>query len=102
DHTAEKALDQALRQFITIIDNNHGVREDNLKQMLIPIGVRINLLDATWITNLDNFGRARGDTAHNTISVIRTIDPRTELDRIQKLIIPGLEKLDEVVLKISK
>jgi hypothetical protein len=52
-----------------------GVKVKDLKKLILPIGVRISDLDATWITNLDNFGKLRGDVAHKTVGVLQPIDP---------------------------
>lgn len=99
--TAEEAVDAAVNQFLNQIRNNHGVRQKDLKQMLLPLGVRFSELDPNWITNLDDFGKQRGDIAHNSVSVARIIDPQTELQRINELLV-GLRKLDEIVVKIIK
>lgn len=99
--TAEEAVDAAATQYISQIKNNHGVRQKDLRQMILPLGVRFSELDPNWITNLDDFGKQRGDVAHNSVSVVRAIDPQTELHRINDLV-PGLKKLDELVVKIVK
>ena len=57
-------IDQAQTQFIQNLQNNHGVREKNLKTLILPTGVELSDLDSTWIADLDDFGKQRGEVAH--------------------------------------
>lgn len=96
----QDVVDVAMRQYRKIHGDNHGVREKNLLRLMLPIGVRKDDLDPLWITNLDAFGKRRGDLAHQTIGVQQTIDPRAELQAIEVLLL-GLEKLDELVQAVQ-
>jgi hypothetical protein len=86
----------ALKQYRTIQENNHGVKEDNLCRLILPIGVRRDDLDPLWITNLNEFGKQRGDVAHRAVRVQQQIDPRTEWQVVTDLVV-GLKKLDELI-----
>jgi hypothetical protein len=97
--TAEEAVDMAMKQYIAHINSNNGVRQDNLQKLFTPLGVRFSDLDSSWLVNIDDFGKLRGDIAHKTVSLVRAIDPYSELQRIVDLTV-GLKKLDEIVLKL--
>ena len=92
----KEIVDVAFRQYIQIHERNHGVREANLKRLILPIGVRKDDLDQTWIVNLEEFGKRRGELAHKTAKVQQQIDPKAELDTVKELVI-GLKMLDKLV-----
>lgn len=98
-----KLLDDAAQEYLNkILNKNHGIRRENLQRMLKPTGIDFDRLDQTWLTQIDEFGKQRGLTAHTTsIGVTRSIDPKDENDRIELLRI-GLEALDESWIKLLK
>lgn len=93
-------IDHAQSQFIQRIKDNHGVRENNLRALLNPVGIDIDELDSTWVTNMDSFGQARGEIAHNAHRSTTPIDPQDELNKV-KLLIAGLKLLDEKITLLS-
>jgi hypothetical protein len=99
--SAEETVDAALRQYIYQLQQNHGIREENLKNLIFPIGVRKTDLDSTWITTLDDFGKRRGEAAHQSVGAQKAIDPKTEMQDVA-LLLNGLKKLDELVLELAK
>ena len=96
----KEVVEVALRQYVKIHNQNHGVREANLKRLVLPIGVRKDALDPTWLTNLDEFGKRRGDVAHKSLKAQQQIDPRAEFQAITDLLV-GLEQLDQLVRELS-
>lgn len=91
----------ALVQYIALHDQNHGIRESNFNKLVLPIGIRRDDLDPTWLTNLDQYGKRRGDVAHKTVKAHQQIDPRAEFQDVRDLL-TGLELLDSLVLKLQK
>lgn len=87
-------------QYINIIKHNHGVREKNLKSLICPIGIEMDDLDQTWISNLDSFGSLRGEVAHNTKKTTAQINPSDEHERVKALLI-GLRDLDSKIFLLS-
>lgn len=62
------------------IKDNHGIKENNIKNMFEPLGYKISNFDATFISILSSFGSLRGETAHT--SAHRTqqpLDQNTEI-----------------------
>ncbi|MBF7010617.1 HEPN domain-containing protein [Novosphingobium sp. HR1a] len=96
----KEVVNVAMQQYRKIHGDNHGVREKNLLRLMLPIGIRKDDLDPLWITNLDSFGRRRGDLAHQAIGAQQAIDPRAELQAIEDLLV-GLEKLDGLVQAVQ-
>lgn len=95
----EEVVAVALKQYRAIHDQNHGVREENIYRLVLPIGIRKDDLDPLWITNLNEFGKSRGDVAHRAVKVHQQIDPRNEWQVVSNLI-EGLEQLDELICSL--
>lgn len=93
-----EVIDIAQKQFISNVRDNHGVKEKNFKRLILPLGVEIEELDGTWLTNLDNFGASRGETAHKTKRATGQINPKDEYANVKKLL-KGLKELDEKILQ---
>ncbi len=93
-------IDLAQSQFIQRIKDNHGVREANLLVLVMPAGIDPAELDSSWIANLDSFGRSRGELAHNSKKTTTAINPKTELDTVENLLV-GLEDLDKRILALK-
>ena len=98
-----KILDEAISEYVgRIINSNHGVRTENLHRLLKPIGIDFDNVDETWLATIDEFGKARGHTAHKSaVGVTRPIDPKDELDRVE-LILIGLRNLDTSLKQLIK
>lgn len=96
--SVEEIINFAQNQFSTIIKENRGVKERNLKALILPTGIDIDALDQTWITNLDNFGSLRGQVAHNAKRTTDQINPKDEYDNVTALL-KGLKDLDILLLK---
>lgn len=98
EDSVNEIIDLAQTQFIKIVKENHGVRENNLKSLILPIGVDISELDHTWLTGLDNFGSLRGEIAHNAKRTTDQINPKDEYNNVLALL-EGLKSLDTLILK---
>lgn len=96
----KEAVQVAIQQYRSIHENNHGIREENLYRLVLPIGVRKDELDQLWITNLNEFGKRRGELAHKSVKAQQQIDPKSELQDVENLII-GLEQLDVLVAVLA-
>ena len=99
DKTPNK-VQAAIKSFMSLIDNNHGVREKNLFQLFFPLGIRTCDIDNTWLATMDSFGTSRGEIAHTSMRTQQPIDPATEHNRITRQILPGLRKLDKKLIRL--
>lgn len=90
-------IDQAHRQFINRVKNNHGIKEENFLLLIQPTGIDKKDLDQTWIANLDSFGKLRGAVAHSKKSVTEAINPEDEYLKVSELL-KGLNDLDSLIV----
>ena len=82
--------------------NNHGIKEENILSMLLPIGIRPEKIDQTLLADLNNFGESRGLAAHSrSESAQQGIDPKSEYDKVLN-IIESLAELDNEIDKLFK
>ncbi len=86
------------------LKKNHGIREKNLLDMLLRVGIESDDIDAAWLATIDSFGQDRGNAAHISAAVNRTQqppDPKSELDRVTDLL-TGLKEIDEMLNYLMK
>lgn len=97
----KKILEEATKEYLVkIINNNHGIKTENLQKLLKPTGFDFESIDLTWLTAIDEFGKQRGATAHtSSVGVTRTINPQDESGRIS-LIIDGFREIDKKLMTI--
>lgn len=91
-------LDERVREgvtaFVRDIRNNHGIKEENLLRLLVPIGTPVATLDPAFLADCNSFGAARGETAHLSASRVSTVpDPKTEYETVLRLV-AGLRGVD--------
>lgn len=95
-----EVIDLAQKQFTQKLKENHGIKDKNFKTLILPIGIDIDSLDQTWLTNIDNFGTKRGDIAHNSKRTQGTINPKDEYDVVSLLLV-GIEDLDRKIMDLK-
>lgn len=93
-------MNKAVNHFVALIQKNHGIKENNIISILIPLGIEITDIDPVWLSTMDAFGNARGSIAHNSISILNLIDRNTEVNRINNQILPEIQRLDQIVSKL--
>ncbi len=96
----ENLVQKVFEQYRHIHAKNHGIKEENLLRLILPLGVRKDDLDELWITNLNEFGKRRGDIAHKTVKAHQQIDPKSELEDVEAILV-GLKVLDEIVTNLT-
>jgi hypothetical protein len=90
----------AVQDFIRRVTiENHGIREVNLVRMLLPIGLHVSSIDATFVSRLDDFGKRRGEAAHKSSAVQQAVDPKDEYEAV-RLLVTELTKLDAELDKL--
>jgi len=98
----DERIENATTKYIRgVTVDNHGIREKNLISMLLPVGVDVLRIDPIFLANMDNFGKKRGDAAHQSTSVQVTtgIDPKDEFQNIVT-ILAGIKLIDEQLDKL--
>ncbi|MEC1402764.1 HEPN domain-containing protein [Bacillus subtilis] len=78
------------------IKMNHGLKQKNLINLLVPLGIDVFELDTAWLSTMDSFGSRRGETAHTSVQTQQPIDLTTEKSDLE-IIKHGLKELDELI-----
>lgn len=98
--TANSIVQTSLGQFRHSISGNHGIRVQNILQLLLPVGIAEADIDPAWLATIDGFGVTRGLAAHSS-AVTYTIDPRSDYDSIQA-IIAGIRDIDALLNRLRR
>jgi len=99
-NSIEFRMNRAVNHYLGMINKNNGVKENDILNIFIPLGLEMNDFDDTWLSIMDSFGATRGNIAHNAIGIQLTLDRTTELDRIKNQILPEIIRLDAVIEKL--
>jgi hypothetical protein len=95
-------LTELFQTYYRRINENHGVKEQNVSQLFVPLGVPQEAFAATLLPGLDSLGNLRGDHAHHSSKSVRNLlDPETEYKKITE-VIADLGKFDEWVVAYRK
>jgi hypothetical protein len=89
-----------ISDFFDLITTNHGIKEKNISNLLIRIGVDAAKIDQTLISNMNSYGGVRGDLAHTTYKIQKLINPYDEKNAAER-IINDLQTLDEIVMNLK-
>lgn len=68
---------------------NNGIKEKDILNMLLPIGYPLKEIDDVFLTEMNDFGKQRGEIAHTSnINIVtkQQIDPYTIKKRIDDII----------------
>ena len=94
-----KKINLALESFKRVISQNHGVKEDHILSLLLPIGIDSDHLDPAWLATMNTFGEKRGLVAHTSATsymTTQTPDPANELNTVTQ-ITDELLRIDELI-----
>lgn len=86
--------------YYQIINNNHGIKEQNILDILLPLGIHIDDIDITWLNTISSFGSQRGDVAHQSSRVQSPLNPLDIKNNIT-LILQEIELLDKSIKKLK-
>jgi hypothetical protein len=95
----DSTLSKAQTAYNHVIATNHGIREYNLLQILLPLGIEAAKIDSAWLSTLDTFGIRRGEVAHKSIKTHQLINPQDEFNTAQ-ILLKGLKDLDDELGKL--
>ncbi len=89
-------LGKVFNSFRKQIKDNHGVRKRNILSLLLPIGINSNEIDVDWLNEIDDFGKKRGDFAHQSASRYTTINPPNPEDELKLInrLVHGFDHID--------
>jgi len=92
-HT-DDSVKSATQAYNKMLSNNHGIREENVLRILLPLGVEGADIDSLWLSTIHAFGTNRGETAHTSIRTQQPPDPAGEF-RVVSDIVAGLRQIDQ-------
>jgi len=95
----QAVVDGASKAFRETIKSNHGLKRNNLEQLLYPLGLVEADFSSTWFAQMDSFGTKRGELAHSRVGVTTAPDPLSELQTVQQLLL-GLLELDRKLAQL--
>ncbi|EMS70539.1 HEPN domain-containing protein [Ruminiclostridium cellobioparum] len=94
-------INQVIRSFEEQrIKSNHGIKEENLIKLFVPLGIDKDEFDSTWLSTIDSYGAGRGNTAHTSARTQQPIDLGTEIQTLN-YILQGIEQFEVLVKRIS-
>lgn len=97
------ALAQSLKRHRDLIERNNGVKQGNVRPILLPLGYRDELFPPGLLDQLDALGRDRGTVAHQSglVSAASWPTGSSEIGRINS-ILPGLLSLEKYVPRLLR
>lgn len=91
-----------IQYYKSMIYSNHGIKRENILNLLLPIGIEIDELDESWLSIMDSFGSERGNYAHKSHVAIENIrDPNSIKLQLNQQILPILKDIDNKLIKIT-
>ncbi|PKN79804.1 MAG: hypothetical protein CVU47_09995 [Chloroflexi bacterium HGW-Chloroflexi-9] len=97
--TADAVVAAGLREHLKVINDNHGLQSQYVTRLFQPVGLRRRDFDESWLADLDSFGALRGSSAHTSAIVAKSINPKDEMDRVQR-VIAGVRELQRAVRRV--
>jgi hypothetical protein len=95
--TLATRLNKTVVAFEFAVGNNHGVKEDNVLSLLLPVGIDKTDLDPLWLNEMNTFGTRRGIVAHQAAHAVRSPpDPDVSRAMVGR-VLTGLEDVDGLV-----
>ena len=90
-------LKKAQNAWRWVYKQNHGIKEENILGLLLPLGIMPHSFDGVLLGDLTSFGDERGEAAHSSVVKIKQFaDPQIEYKRVSQLV-DNLRTLDEVI-----
>lgn len=87
-------------EYVKSLVKNNGIKNSNITNILLPLGILDSEIDQTWLSTLSSFGSTRGEIAHKSASAQQKINPQDIKNNII-LILKELDILDQKIKKLS-
>ncbi|WP_146073584.1 HEPN domain-containing protein [Amycolatopsis sp. CA-126428] len=99
-HNLTGVVDAARNEFNKYLRRqNHGIKEKNILRILIPIGIKIEEINSSWLVTTDTWAASRGDAAHKSAKLQVKLDPQHELKTVME-ILEGFEEMDQKIANL--
>lgn len=97
-------VEKATNRVISIVGENHGIRESNFCRLIAVIGISPSNIDPKLIRDLDQLGAVRGTIAHTSMRsnrLVTTLDPFQQLSLVEEIVV-GLVFLDRELHRLDQ
>jgi hypothetical protein len=84
---------ESFNKYKNIVDNNHGIKLENLSSVFVPIGFDPEAIDLALVNQLSAFGEKRGGVAHKF--AIREEATLSAVDSDMNVIVRDLQQFDQ-------
>lgn len=87
--TPDKRLSDSITRFTYHATNkNHGIREENIIYILLPIGIRPDQIDESLLADLNDLSTKRGESAHGGSfgQLTKGVNPRDEHAQVMRIL----------------
>lgn len=88
--------EEAGNQYFRIVEENHGIKNHNLKSLLLPIGVDPEEVDVALWNSLHEFGTLRGGLAHSFKAIANEHTPSSLRSKVNGITV-AIAELDKAV-----
>jgi hypothetical protein len=79
---SDKSINAAVNAYKRELNDNHGIKEQNVLSILLPLGLAHDKLSTTLLGTLNSLGTIRGNVAHRSVKAHQSIDPKTVCDNV--------------------
>ncbi|CCB64303.1 HEPN domain-containing protein [Hyphomicrobium sp. MC1] len=100
-HNLDVFSELALSRYEKMLGDNHGICEQNQKNILLPIGVDPEMIDTSLMNTLNAFGKMRGTIAH-TFAMVRTEHTLSDVNATLSLILGSIGSFDQAACSALK
>lgn len=95
-----EVVDEAKKSYSAVVHKNNGIKEKNLLELYLPLGLRESQFPSGFLAAMDTFGTERGGFAHTGIGSQTPPDPVEALNRVTQAVV-GLWRLDRHLLALK-
>lgn len=90
----DKVIIDAHRLYCRIIVRNNGLKESNLRRLLLPLGIDPSEVSDEFLADMNKLGSTRGEHAHEGLGA-RVLQDPVESRELLSRIMDGLESLND-------
>lgn len=83
-----------------IVSKNNGIKEKDIKNIFVPLGLDLKDLDNDFLADLNSFGALRGSLAHNSINKVTYLLDASDIRRTIETLLFKFEQFDELIMKL--
>ena len=88
--------EEASNQYFRMVQENHGIKNNNLKALLLPVGVDPEEIDVVLWNSLHEFGTLRGEMAHTFQAISNEHTPKILCSKVDSIAL-AISDLDKAV-----